>query len=158
MAILEYRDVVKSYGRQTALDGVSLSVEPGRIVGLLGPNGSGKTTLIKLACGLLTPSAGTVQVCGGRPADPAIHGLVKLLDDETGKRAHDHGAHQHWLAVGAADAGDAAHDRNGAHNAAAVPADHLAALGGDQNRQKEGQHKRLDRGQLRVRDPTLFDE
>lgn len=81
MAILEYRDVVKSYGRQTALDGVSLSVEPGRIVGLLGPNGSGKTTLIKLACGLLTPSAGTVQVCGGRPADPAIHGLVSCLPE-----------------------------------------------------------------------------
>ena len=81
MAILEYRDVVKSYGRQTALDGVSLSVEPGRIVGLLGPNGSGKTTLIKLACGLLTPSAGTVQVCGGRPTDPAIHGLVSCLPE-----------------------------------------------------------------------------
>ena len=81
MAILEYRDVVKSYGRQTALDGVSLSVEPGRIVGLLGPNGSGKTTLIKLACGLLTPSAGTVQVCGGRPAEPAIHGLVSCLTE-----------------------------------------------------------------------------
>ena len=90
MAILEYRDVVKSYGRQTALDGVSLSVEPGRIVGLLGPNGSGKTTLIKLACGLLTPSAGTVQVCGGRPADPAIHGLVScLLQIDPGLRVRE---------------------------------------------------------------------
>ena len=68
-------------GDRQPWDGVSLSVEPGRIVGLLGPNGSGKTTLIKLACGLLTPSAGTVQVCGGRPADPAIHGLVSCLPE-----------------------------------------------------------------------------
>ena len=58
MSVLECRELCKVYGRIPALDRVSLTVEPGRIVGLLGPNGSGKTTLIKLANGLLTPTAG----------------------------------------------------------------------------------------------------
>ena len=57
MPILECNQLSKSYGKVPALDGVSFAIEPGRIVGLLGPNGSGKTTLIKLANGLLTPSS-----------------------------------------------------------------------------------------------------
>ena len=55
MPVLECKELCKVYGRIPALDRVSLTVEPGRIVGLLGPNGSGKTTLIKVANGLLTP-------------------------------------------------------------------------------------------------------
>ena len=62
MAVLECKDLSKHYGNAPALNHVSLAVEPGRIVGLLGPNGSGKTTLIKLANGLLTPSEGEVLV------------------------------------------------------------------------------------------------
>lgn len=54
MSILECRALTKNYGAKTGLDSVDLTIEPGRIVGLLGPNGSGKTTLIKLANGLLT--------------------------------------------------------------------------------------------------------
>ena len=46
MPILECNQLSKSYGKVPALDGVSFAIEPGRIVGLLGPNGSGKTTLI----------------------------------------------------------------------------------------------------------------
>ena len=60
MAILECNGLSKSYGKTAALEDVSFSIEPGRIVGLLGPNGSGKTTLIKLANGLLTPTAGKI--------------------------------------------------------------------------------------------------
>ena len=52
MSILETKGLVKRFGPTVALDGMTLAVEPGRIVGLLGPNGSGKTTLIKLANGL----------------------------------------------------------------------------------------------------------
>ena len=62
--VFQCKDLSKTYGRTQALEGVNLSIAPGRIVGLLGPNGSGKTTLIKLANGLLTPSGGSLSVCG----------------------------------------------------------------------------------------------
>ncbi len=81
MAVLECTNVTKRYGGVAALEDVSLTVEPGRIVGLLGPNGSGKTTLIKLACGLLTPTAGTIQTCGLRPNQPASHAQVSYLPE-----------------------------------------------------------------------------
>ena len=58
MPVFECRSLTKRYGRNAALNDVSMSLPAGRVVGLLGPNGSGKTTLIKLAAGLLTPSAG----------------------------------------------------------------------------------------------------
>lgn len=66
-ALLSCRDLVKRYGAKTALQGLTLAVEPGRIVGLLGPNGSGKTTLIKLASGLLTPTSGEILIAGHAP-------------------------------------------------------------------------------------------
>jgi ABC-2 type transport system ATP-binding protein len=55
------------FGAFTAVDGVSLAVHPGEIVGLLGPNGAGKTTLIRMLCGLQAPTAGTA-VAAGRDA------------------------------------------------------------------------------------------
>ena len=57
-AVLECKGLSKRYGSLQALEDVNLTIEPGRVVGLLGPNGSGKTTLIKLANGLLTPDGG----------------------------------------------------------------------------------------------------
>ena len=82
MSVLECKDLCKSFGHAQALDHVSLAVEPGRIVGLLGPNGSGKTTLIKLANGLLTPSSGEITVCGMAPGRES-HGLVSYLPERT---------------------------------------------------------------------------
>ena len=67
MSIFECRALSKRFGAVQALDNVDLTIEPGRIVGLLGPNGSGKTTLIKLANGLLTPSSGSVTIAGAAP-------------------------------------------------------------------------------------------
>lgn len=67
MAILECKELTKNYGGKAALKAVNLSIEPGRIVGLLGPNGSGKTTLIKIAVGLLTPTSGEVLINGTKP-------------------------------------------------------------------------------------------
>ena len=80
MKVLSCNDLTKKYGRVLALESVSLSVEPGRIVGLLGPNGSGKTTLIKLANGLLSPSSGTIEVCGMAPGS-STHAVVSYLPE-----------------------------------------------------------------------------
>ena len=82
MAVLECKGLSKRYGHTQALDRVDLAVEPGRIVGLLGPNGSGKTTLIKLANGLLTPSEGEILVCGMKPGKES-HALVSYLPERT---------------------------------------------------------------------------
>ena len=61
MANFECRGLSKRFGPVQALEGVDITVEPGRVVGLLGPNGSGKTTLIKLANGLLTADGGSIS-------------------------------------------------------------------------------------------------
>ena len=58
MNMLECRDITKVYGRKTAVDHVSLQIEPGRIYAMLGPNGSGKTTLMKMAMGIVKPTSG----------------------------------------------------------------------------------------------------
>lgn len=60
--VYEVRSLCKRYGKETALNNVNFSVEPGKLVGLLGPNGSGKTTLIKISAGLLAANAGTVLI------------------------------------------------------------------------------------------------
>ena len=82
MSVLECNGLCKRFGRAEALDRVSFSIEPGHIVGLLGPNGSGKTTLIKLANGLLTPSEGTVTVCGKAPGKET-RAAVSYLPERT---------------------------------------------------------------------------
>lgn len=82
MPVLECRGLTKRFGKITALDEVNLAIEPGRIVGLLGPNGSGKTTLIKLANGLLTPDGGYIAVCGAAPGKES-HSLVSYLPERT---------------------------------------------------------------------------
>jgi ABC-2 type transport system ATP-binding protein len=62
--ILETHDIRKKYLTKTALQGISLQLESGRILGLAGPNGSGKTTLLKILAGLQKPSGGTFSVAG----------------------------------------------------------------------------------------------
>ena len=80
MSILECKGLSKRYGSVQALDNVDLSIEPGHIIGLLGPNGSGKTTLIKLINGLLTPTSGTVTICGSAPG-PLSKAVVSYLPE-----------------------------------------------------------------------------
>ena len=82
MAVLECKNLTKQYGHVTALEDVSFSIEPGRIVGLLGPNGSGKTTLIKLANGLLTPTSGELTICNADPGKET-HAIVSYLPERT---------------------------------------------------------------------------
>lgn len=67
MKLLETKGLTKKFGARTALQDVNLTLECGRIVGLLGPNGSGKTTLLKLLNGLLVPTAGTITIGGYEP-------------------------------------------------------------------------------------------
>ena len=65
--IVECKNVTKKYGNLNALDDVSFKIQPGSIVGLLGPNGSGKTTMIKLINSLIKPEEGEVLVDGMEP-------------------------------------------------------------------------------------------
>lgn len=62
--ILECRGLTKRYGGFEAVSNINLTLNRGKIIGLLGPNGSGKTTLLKLANGLLTPSKGEILISG----------------------------------------------------------------------------------------------
>lgn len=64
MVILETTGVYKKYLRKQSLNGIDITIESGKIVGLLGPNGSGKTTFLKLLAGLVRPSAGNIKICG----------------------------------------------------------------------------------------------
>ena len=85
-ARLELRDLVVSFGGLRAVDGVSLAIEPGEIVGFIGPNGSGKTTLLDTISGQLLPSAGHVLLDGDDlidhlPEDRAELGVVRSFQD-----------------------------------------------------------------------------
>ena len=71
MLILE--NIRKKYGETVAVDGLSLAIHPGEVLGLLGPNGAGKSTTVNLAVGLLSPDAGRVVIDGtGDPRLPAV--------------------------------------------------------------------------------------
>lgn len=78
--ILCCRGLSKWYGSTLALNKIDLTVESGKIVGLLGPNGSGKTTIIKLINGLLTPDLGSVTINGSAPG-PETKAQVSYLPD-----------------------------------------------------------------------------
>jgi ABC-2 type transport system ATP-binding protein len=73
----------KTYGSTKALAGIDLEVAEGELCGLLGPNGAGKSTLAKIACGLIGPTEGKVEVCGAAPgsdhANSAIGYLAELF-------------------------------------------------------------------------------
>ena len=66
--VIETSGLGKRYRRKWALADCTLSIPGGHVVGLVGPNGAGKTTLLNLAVGLLAPTAGTIEVLGGKPA------------------------------------------------------------------------------------------
>ncbi len=80
MPILECNNLTKTYAGVTALDHIDLAIDPGRIVGLLGPNGSGKTTLIKLAAGLLQPTQGQILIDGKKPS-PETNAVLSYLPE-----------------------------------------------------------------------------
>ena len=61
---ISVRNITKIYGRQKALDSISLEIKPGEIIGLLGPNGAGKSTLMKILTCFIPPTSGDASVCG----------------------------------------------------------------------------------------------
>ena len=67
-AALRAEGLGKKYRRQWALTDCTLDVPAGRVVGLVGPNGAGKSTLLNMAVGLLSPTTGSIEVLGGKPA------------------------------------------------------------------------------------------
>ena len=80
--LIECRNLNKNFGSKTALKDVSLNVESGKIIGLLGPNGSGKTTLIKILSGILTPSSGDALI-SGKPIGIETKKIVSYLPERT---------------------------------------------------------------------------
>jgi ABC-2 type transport system ATP-binding protein len=68
-------------GRTVAVDGLTLTVEPGEIFGLVGPNGAGKTTTLKVMLGLIRPDHGVVRVLGRPPSDPRARARVGFLPE-----------------------------------------------------------------------------
>jgi ABC-2 type transport system ATP-binding protein len=80
--------LTKRYGRKTALDECTLNVPTGRVVGLVGPNGAGKSTLLQLACGLLRPTAGTIEVLGRPAGGPEQAVKVGFVAQDTPTYAH----------------------------------------------------------------------
>ena len=80
--LIEAKDLTKNYGKKTAVDHISFSIEGGHIIGLLGPNGSGKTTLIKMLNGLLTPTSGTLYY-KGNPIGVESKKHISYLPDHT---------------------------------------------------------------------------
>ena len=76
-AILSARGLGKTYRRKWALRDCTLDIPEGCVTGLVGPNGAGKTTLLNLAVGMLEPTEGSIEVCGGRPAADAAQ-LAKV--------------------------------------------------------------------------------
>jgi sodium transport system ATP-binding protein len=61
---VQLREVSRRFGSTLAVDGISLDVSAGEVVGLLGPNGAGKTTTLRMLAGLIKPSSGSVRLCG----------------------------------------------------------------------------------------------
>jgi len=82
-ALLQLEDVRAAYDNIEVLHGIDLAVPPGTVVALLGPNGAGKSTTLKVACGLMAPSAGKVLVAGRdmtgvRPEELARRGVITI--------------------------------------------------------------------------------
>ncbi|GIH72957.1 ABC transporter ATP-binding protein [Sphaerimonospora thailandensis] len=83
-AVLRARQLGKKYRRGWALTGCALDIPAGHVTGLVGPNGAGKSTLLNLAAGMLAPTTGTIEVCGGMPGSgPAQLAKVGFVAQDT---------------------------------------------------------------------------
>ena len=76
--IVEVRNMIKRYGTQNALDGVSFDIKKGSIVGLIGPNGAGKTTMMKIMGGLAFPTSGELKMYGATDEQGLNHARTRM--------------------------------------------------------------------------------
>ena len=81
MEMLQIDGATVRFGATTAVDGLSLSLERGEVMGFLGTNGAGKTTTIKMLLGLLRPTSGSVRVLGGDPVDSAVRRRIGYMPE-----------------------------------------------------------------------------
>ncbi|MGY1854752.1 ABC transporter ATP-binding protein [Modestobacter sp. SYSU DS0290] len=95
------RDLTKTYGSKAAVDGVSFTVEPGRVTGFLGPNGAGKSTTMRMMVGLDRPTSGSVTIGGRSYADvPApLRSVGVLLEARALHPGRSARNHLRWLAA-----------------------------------------------------------
>lgn len=84
--MLDIQDITKTYGKFTALKGVSFSADEGEVFGLLGPNGAGKTTLLRILATLLSPTSGQARVGGHEVAESpeAVRRLIGVVNGGMG--------------------------------------------------------------------------
>jgi len=86
--MIEIKNLTRTFGHVTAVDGLTLSIAEGEVFGLLGPNGAGKTTTIRMLAGLIGKTSGEAQVAGCRVGDPAdarrLRSLIGLMPEEAG--------------------------------------------------------------------------
>ena len=95
MAEVEVRDLTKTFGRVTAVRGMSFTAPAGKVTGFLGPNGSGKTTTLRIVLGLVREDAGTALIGGvpySRLARPrrTVGAMLEATGFHPGRRARDH--------------------------------------------------------------------
>ncbi|AIQ10997.1 ABC transporter ATP-binding protein [Paenibacillus durus] len=83
MEALKLEGVVKQYGDKTAVNGITLGVEPGEIYGLLGANGAGKTTTMRMVLGLIYPDGGNIRY-NGKPFSSELQSIMGYLPEERG--------------------------------------------------------------------------
>ena len=79
--VVRIEGVSRTFGDVWAVDGLSLSLSSGEVLGFLGANGAGKTTTIKMMLGLIRPTGGTVEVLGGDPACPAVRARIGFMPE-----------------------------------------------------------------------------
>ena len=79
--VVSIRDVTRTFGGVVAVDGLTLTLARGEIMGFLGANGAGKTTTIKMMLGLLRPTSGTVEVMGGNPSDASVRARIGYMPE-----------------------------------------------------------------------------
>jgi ABC-2 type transport system ATP-binding protein len=82
--MIEVEDLVKSYGTVRAVDGLSLRVEPGEILGLVGPNGAGKTSTLRCMTGIIPPTSGRIRIGGHDLQDDPVEAkrCLSFVPDE----------------------------------------------------------------------------